>query len=165
MINIDKPTESGLLALLPDTAAPSPAEVFSLNGNRTEIGPGAAATSGGIQLRFSLLDPDIALAERSGKFTEAERDNILCLLASPDGRFGSLPINAAVRIYTSRLGASQTITFRPRPAEHLWIRALSGQLALNGHEIEAGQNATLSEEEELQISSKHGSEFVLLVLE
>ncbi|MGI9244068.1 MAG: hypothetical protein ACR2RV_24945 [Verrucomicrobiales bacterium] len=165
MINIDKHTESGMLSLLPDKAGPVPAEVFSLTGNRTQIGPETEALPSGLQLRFRPLDPDLAPPERRNRFTEAERDDILCLLASPDGRFGSLRINAAVRIYTSRLGASQTITFRPKSKEHLWLRALSGRLALNGNEIEAGQDATVSEEGELQIFSPDGSEFVLLVLE
>jgi len=164
MINIDKHAESGCRALLPDRAPAGPAEVFSLTGLQTRIAQDAADLSNELDLRFERLDPSLDLPERRGSFSEPERDNILCLLASPDGRFGSLPINAAVQIYTSALGADQAITFRPKPDQKLWLRPSCGRLAINATEIGAGELALVTDESEIQILGLSDSEFVLLVL-
>jgi redox-sensitive bicupin YhaK (pirin superfamily) len=168
MINIEKLTDSGFRALLPASSSASPVESFSLAGFQTRIGttPENPSDPPYIQMQFAPLDPGLHLAERRGKFSSAERDNILCLLASPDARFGSLQINAAVQVYTCALGTGQQITYRPAPDRSLWIRPLTGKLALNGSAISEGEVARVSDESEIRLAGLGNSdcEFVLLVL-
>ena len=143
-----------------------PAERFCLRGNRTRISRDSIEDNleGQTCLDFSPTDPGKEIPERHGKFSEAERDNILCLLASPDGRFGSLRIGAGVQIYTCCLGLGHQITYRIRPGRHLWFHLIAGSLRLNHEGIVENQHAKISDEKEVSISSLSDSEFLLLDL-
>jgi redox-sensitive bicupin YhaK (pirin superfamily) len=168
MINIEKLTDFGFRALLPAGGSAQRSETFTLSGFKTHLTSSNRESRLPPQLRlhFAPLDPELDLAERHGKFSPAERDNILCLLASPDGRFGSLRINAAVQIYTGWLGAGHQITYRIPDGHHLWLRPLAGSLALNGTEVSAGEVARISDESEMRFGglSDCDCEFILLVL-
>ena len=143
---------------------PGGAVSFAVEGNRSAVGPAALFQSPGHRLDFTPSDPSVAQAERRGKFTDAERDNILCLLASPDARFGSLPLNAAARIYTCQLGATHQITFRLKPDTQLRIILLDGQLSVGDKTASTGDHLTISELPEIQIQALTDSEFFLLEL-
>ena len=149
-------------------AAPSDpaAEIFCIEGCRTWVG--GIATSppheAGVQIAFRPADPAAQNPGKQGTFSEAERDNILCLLASPDGRFGSLRINADVRIYTCKLGTGHRITFYPRPGHQVRILLSSGALDLLGHPLTPPGVASIAGEPELAISARAPSEFLMLEL-
>lgn len=168
MIKIENPPISGhpFWPLLTGDPIPGRSEVFSLQGNRTRVNGSdpEGCQPGWSRLIFAPLDPGRTTLPSDGKFSEAERDNILCLLASPDGRFGSLEINASVQIYTSHLGADQQITFRPPPGRWLWLQAASGALHIDDHLLSPDEIATVTGEPEIVISAQSDSEFLLLVL-
>ncbi len=169
MIKIDRSPEtlSGFRSQLSDgQALPEDTETFAIAGTRTRISHAQDQLSAEaqVQVSFRPADPSVQLPERVGRFSEAERDNILCLLASPDARFGSLRINAPVRIYTCKLGAGHQITFHPRPAHHLRIILISGQLDVLGEVIATGDVASLSDEEKLILSALSDSDFLMLEL-
>ena len=166
MIIIEPPPISGFHALLPDGEEAPASENFTLSGTRTQLAAGdhAAPSEHVAHLRFHPADPDLDLPDRRGKFSEAERDNILCLLASPDGRFGSLQINASAQIYTCALGADHQITYRVPPEHHLWIQPTHGSIRINDIEASSPQIAKISDEREIVISGLTDSEFLLLLL-
>lgn len=168
MINIEKLTDSGFRALLPGGGSAQRSETFTLSGFKTHLTSSDKGSGLPPQLRldFAPFDPALEPADRHGKFSPAERDNILCLLASPNGRFGSLRINAAVQIYTGSLGAGHQITYRIPDGHHLWLRPLAGSLTLNDIEISAGEVARISDESEMRFGGRSDCdcEFILLVL-
>ena len=149
-------------ALLPSASQSTPAETFHIDGNQTLV----SSRRGNSQrpLHFAPSDPAADLPDRRGKFSDPERDNILCLLGSPDGRFGSLKINARVQIHTCQLGTRHQITYRIKDGHDLWLRCDHGGLDLNGLRVAESHSATVTGEKELVITALSDSEFLLLLL-
>ncbi|MFT4547111.1 MAG: hypothetical protein ACI8XO_005127 [Verrucomicrobiales bacterium] len=165
MINLDHSASpaSRFHALLPAGGHQAGHETFSLDGNTTRLSSSRAAENP-CDLQFSPIELKAELPDRRGRFSDAERDNILCLLASPDGRFGSLRINAEVQIYTCQLGLGHRLTYPIRDGHALWLRCDRGNLDLNGHELSEKRSARIIDETELVITALSDSEFLLLVL-
>lgn len=76
------------------------------------------------------------------KFSEADRQWKFQLIASPDGRDGSLSINQDVRIYLGILGQGQSMAKTLRPGRYTWLQVLRGSGKLNGKNISAGDGVS-----------------------
>ena len=134
-------------ALLPETPPPGNHETFSVcEGNRTLISSSGSGNEAQGGLRFESKFPATDLPDRRGKFSDAERDNILCLLASPDGRFGSLELNGSAQVYTCLLGKEHRIVFPIKAEHHLWLIPQAGEIDLSGVRVAMGQAASVSDE-------------------
>ena len=90
-------------------------------------------------------------------FTDADRRGTLRLVASPDGRDGSVTIHQDVEIYTSLVDGEVTHTFRP--GRYGWLQVARGNVELNGQALKEGDGAAISEESSVAIN---GSGEVLL---
>lgn len=98
-------------------------------------------------------------------FPPEEKKGRLRLIASRGGTDGSVHINQDVSLYASILDEGETVTHEPAEGRHAWIQVIRGGLELNGHELEAGDGAAVSEESELRFRSlADGTEFLLFDL-
>ena len=97
-------------------------------------------------------------------FAEEERRGRLRLIASDDGREGSVSINQDARVYASLLEAGQIITDTLPPNRYAWIQLARGTLRLNGLELKQGDGAAVSKESELSISAHDRAELLLFDL-
>lgn len=97
-------------------------------------------------------------------FPQAERHNRLRLVASPDGRDGSLTIRQDARLYLGSLDPEQELTYALDGRRHAWLQILSGSVALNGKDLSAGDGAAVSEEPVLAIRANRPSEALLFDL-
>jgi redox-sensitive bicupin YhaK (pirin superfamily) len=97
-------------------------------------------------------------------FPVRDKRGDLVLIVSPEGRDGSLTIHQDVRIYASILGPDQSTTYSLRPNRHAWLQMARGRLRLNGHELEQGDGASISDEELLELAGQEESEFLLFDL-
>ncbi len=97
-------------------------------------------------------------------FPESERNARLRVVASPDGRDGSLTIHQDAEVFLSRLGVGQEVSHSLRPGRHAWMQALRGAVQLNGVELAAGDGAAVSDETTLIIKSAQPAEIMLLDL-
>ncbi len=75
----------------------------------------------------------------------------LTLLASPDGRDGSLTVHQDVSIHRARLGRDDELVHRLDPARHVWVQVEEGVVEINGQRLEPGDGAALSEVDELSL--------------
>ncbi len=91
-----------------------------------------------------------------------DRDGGLRLVASHDGRDGSLTIHQDVDLYASQLG-SGTLTYELRPGRHGWLQVARGSVTLNGVALTAGDGAAIEGESSLTIAGS-GAEFLLFDL-
>jgi redox-sensitive bicupin YhaK (pirin superfamily) len=96
-------------------------------------------------------------------FPRQTRRGKLRLVGSPDGRDGSLKVGQDVAIYASVLEAGEEVRHRLAPGRHAWLQVAEGPLELNGHRLEEGDGAAVTDEDELDIAGK-GSEFLLFDL-
>jgi redox-sensitive bicupin YhaK (pirin superfamily) len=93
--------------------------------------------------------------------SDAEKRNRLKTVASPDGRDGSLAIRQDATIGLSQLEAGQSLVVPIADGRHVWLQILSGEFAVNGEAVQAGDGAAVSEENELRIEGRQTGEFLL----
>ena len=98
-------------------------------------------------------------------FPEAERRNQLRLIASSDGRDGSLKIRQDAAIHASVLEAGASLSQVLKPARRYWLQVAAGMIDVNGHALVEGDGLALVKEENLAISARTKSEFLLFDLQ
>ncbi|HMJ13861.1 MAG TPA: pirin family protein, partial [Polyangiaceae bacterium] len=79
-------------------------------------------------------------------FSDAEKSGRLCIVASPDGRDGSVTLHADALLYVGRFGAGESAELPLSTGRHVWVHVARGTVRINGNELGAGDGAALSEE-------------------
>jgi redox-sensitive bicupin YhaK (pirin superfamily) len=97
-------------------------------------------------------------------FSRDERLNKLKLVASPDGKEGSVTINQDVKLYGSILEKGKKVHFDIPPKRYAWLQVARGGVELNGQKLNAGDGAAISDEKVLDITANQDSEFLLFDL-
>jgi redox-sensitive bicupin YhaK (pirin superfamily) len=87
-------------------------------------------------------------------FPEAERRGRLRLVASGDGRDGSLPLNQDADVYVTLLGAGETATLPLHSGRGAYVHVARGALTLNGQRLAAGDGAAVSDEATLTLTGE-----------
>ncbi len=80
------------------------------------------------------------------------------LLASRDGRQGSIQVHQDVDLFVAFIGAGQGRELRLRPGRHAWIHVARGSVSVNGTALGEGDGAAVSGEEGLQLRGETGAE-------
>ena len=112
------------------------------------------------------------LPERSGlapgyeqkAIPEKEERGVLRLVASRDGRDGTVTIHQDVDLYASRLGPGERVKHALAPGRHAWLQMVRGRTELNGTALEAGDGAAVSGESALDMVALEASHFLLFDL-
>jgi quercetin 2,3-dioxygenase len=86
------------------------------------------------------------------------------LIASPDGRDGSVRILQDTELLAARLKPGQTAAHALRPGRHAWVQVARGQIALNGETLVAGDGAAVGQESEIRIEAGEAAEVLLFDL-
>jgi redox-sensitive bicupin YhaK (pirin superfamily) len=86
------------------------------------------------------------------------------LLASRDGRQGSIQVHQDVDLWGTSIGAGQGRELRLRPGRHAWIHVARGSVSVNGTLLGEGDGAAVSGEEGLQFRSETGGEALMFDL-
>jgi redox-sensitive bicupin YhaK (pirin superfamily) len=86
------------------------------------------------------------------------------LVASRDGRDGALTIHQDAEVLLGSLEGDEPLTHALRPARHAWLQVLRGAVDLNGHRLEAGDGAALSDEPALSLKAAGPSGLLLFDL-
>ncbi len=97
-------------------------------------------------------------------FPENERCNQLRLVASPDGRDGSLSIRQDARLYLAALDGDREVSQELGTDRHAWLQVLRGSVVLNQLPLSAGDGAAVSDESDLVIRAGGPSEVLLFDL-
>ena len=97
-------------------------------------------------------------------FPTEEKRGKLRLVASRDGREGSVTIHQAVDLYASVLAPGETVTYSLAPGRHAWIQVARGAVMLNDTALSAGDGAAVSEETRLTVTATDEAEVLLFDL-
>jgi quercetin 2,3-dioxygenase len=84
-------------------------------------------------------------------FSSAEKAGTLRVVASPDGRDGSVVIHSNAVLYAGLFAEGQSAQLALAPGRHGWIQVARGSIRANGQSLNAGDGASLSDEQELFI--------------
>ncbi|PYS98794.1 MAG: quercetin 2,3-dioxygenase [Acidobacteria bacterium] len=99
------------------------------------------------------------------EFPPVEKQGKLKLIASRGGDDGSVHINQDVKVYASVLNEGEAADLEITEGRHAWIQLISGELDVNGDNLQAGDGAAISDETSLKLRSlKANSEFLLFDL-
>jgi redox-sensitive bicupin YhaK (pirin superfamily) len=97
-------------------------------------------------------------------FASEERRGRLRLVASRDGREGSIRVHQDVALHAASLGRDESVTHALAPGRHAWVQVARGGCALNGVALRAGDGAAVSGESALRLASGGEAELLLFDL-
>ncbi|ACY15601.1 pirin family protein [Haliangium ochraceum] len=116
-----------------------------------------------LQIWIRPREQGLAPSYEQKSFSEEAKRGRLCLVASEDGREGSLTIHQDVAVYASLLDAGSEVSYAPQPGRHLWLQVAGGALEVGGETLAAG-DALASDAGELRIRGALDAEFLLFDL-
>jgi len=97
-------------------------------------------------------------------FDAAEKRGRLRLLASPDGRDGSVKIRQDNELYATVLGANESVRHELKPERHAYVQVARGSVKLNGQQLGEGDGAAISAEKSLELVGVKDAEVLLFDL-
>ncbi|HEY6803361.1 MAG TPA: pirin family protein [Pyrinomonadaceae bacterium] len=97
-------------------------------------------------------------------FSVDERKNQLRLIASSDGRDGSVKVNQDVNLFASILDQYQSVAYQMNQTRYGWLQVAGGSVEVNGERAEQGDGVVIVAENELQIRSLEPAELLLFDL-
>jgi hypothetical protein len=97
-------------------------------------------------------------------FPEQERQGRFRVVASPDGREGSVTVHQDMALYSALLGRGEKAEYTLAPGRHAWVQLARGSGTLNGVAIKAGDGAAVSDEGTLVLTAHEPIEALLFDL-
>jgi redox-sensitive bicupin YhaK (pirin superfamily) len=97
-------------------------------------------------------------------FSAEERRGRLCLVASADGRDGSVTLNADVALYAGSFEAEERAEHALAPGRHAWVQVARGRLRVNDVELSEGDGAAVSDELGVALRGVESAELLLFDL-
>lgn len=97
-------------------------------------------------------------------FSAEEKTGRLRLIASRDGREGSVKIHQDVNLFATTLKTGEKVELKLEPGRHAWVQVARGQVSVNGENLEAGDGAALTQEKSVVLSGRSESEALLFDL-
>lgn len=85
-------------------------------------------------------------------FAPEQKQHTLRLIGSPDGRDGSVTIHQDVNLYASVLVDGESVDHAIAKGRSLWVQVARGAVQLNGHDLTAGDGASLTQADLLRLT-------------
>ena len=93
-----------------------------------------------------------------------ERNGTLRLVASRDGRDGSLTVHQDLSLYASVLKAGDSVTHAVADGRRAWVQVVKGEVSLNGEPLREGDGASTEAPGTLNLSASTDAELLLFDL-
>jgi hypothetical protein len=106
----------------------------------------------------------IAPSYEEKRFSDADKQGRLRLVASPDGADGSVRIHQDARMYVSRLAPGQSLSAELAAGRLGYLHLVRGALTVNGQRLDGGDAAKVRDESRLAIGAEGDSELLLFDL-
>jgi hypothetical protein len=88
----------------------------------------------------------------------------LRVIASPDGRDGSVTIHQDALLLATKLDGAQQVTHTLAPGRRAWAQVARGTVMLNGSALTAGDGVRIENETRLHFEQGRGAEVLLFDL-
>jgi redox-sensitive bicupin YhaK (pirin superfamily) len=111
-----------------------------------------------IEPNRSGLDPSY----EQKAFPLEERKGRLRLVASSDGRSGSLTIHQDASLYDTLLDAGDSLTYAISPGRRAYLHVARGDLVVNDIDLHEGDGARIEQEKEIRLAAARGQGEALL---
>jgi len=97
-------------------------------------------------------------------FSEDERRHQLKLIASTDGREGSVTVHQDVNLFASIIEKGQSVEHSMSPTRYGWLQVARGAVTVNGEQANQGDGVVIVAETDLSISANESAEVLLFDL-
>lgn len=98
------------------------------------------------------------------RFSSADRRGGLCLVASTDGRRGSLRIRQDALVYSAMLDRGQHVVHALLDRRGAWVHVVDGEVALDGIVLATGDGAGVVADRAVSLTAREASEILLVDL-
>jgi redox-sensitive bicupin YhaK (pirin superfamily) len=106
------------------------------------------------------LEPDL----EQKRFSAAQRRGVLCVIASPDGRRGSLHLHQDALVHAALLAPGQHLVYELGLARRGWLQVVHGAVTLGEAVLSRGDGAGLNDERVVSLTACVDSEILFLDL-
>lgn len=97
-------------------------------------------------------------------YPDEEKRGKLRLIASADGRDGSVTIRQDVNLYATILDAGEEIVYLIPSGRHVWLQVARGRVLVNSQQLAQGDGAAMSGEEKVLVIGVERAEILLFDL-
>ena len=108
--------------------------------------------------------PNLKPGYEQKSFSDEEKRGQLRLVASHDGRNGSVSINQDAAIYATMLEPGSEVVHQLGPNRNAWLQVARGAVTINGQELNQGDGAAITAETAVKIAGREESEVLLFDL-
>jgi len=98
------------------------------------------------------------------RFDDASKRGRLRLIASADGRDGSVTIHQDASLYAALVDGAEALDFEPLPGRKVYVHVIKGEVEVNGQPLAAGDAIKLSNERRVRVERGRGAEILLFDL-
>jgi quercetin 2,3-dioxygenase len=88
----------------------------------------------------------------------------LNLIASGSGKNGALHINQDADVYVAKLDAGRGIEHSFAGGRAAWVQLIEGELTVNGVQLQAGDGAAVTDEQQVQLKAQQPAHFLFFDL-
>ncbi len=106
----------------------------------------------------------IAPGYEQKQFTEADKRGRLRLVASEDGRDGSITVHADAALYAGLLDGAEQARLNLHPGRLAYVHLIRGALDVNGTPLQGGDAALLRDENQVVLSAAANAEVLVFDL-
>jgi quercetin 2,3-dioxygenase len=126
-----------------------------------------ASTSAPVHFLQIWIEPDVTGIDpgyEEKHFGDGEKRGRLRLIASPDGREGSLTIHQNARVYAALLDGADTARHVLAADRKAYVHVARGAVTVNGQALVEGDGVRISNESAIVLSDTHNAEVLLFDL-
>ena len=150
-----------------ETGVIRPGDVQRMSAGRgvrhSEFNHAPKDTTHFLQIWIEPSERGIDASYEQKHFDAASKQGQLRLIASPDGRDGSVTIHADAQLYSGLLSASDALKFELDPARRAYVHCVRGSVEVNGVPLSAGD--ALKIEREPNVRLEHASQAEVLLFD
>ncbi len=117
-----------------------------------------------LQIWIVPRESGLAPSYEQRHFGPQEFDGRLRLVASSDGRDGSVLVHQDVSLYAGRFDGGDSARYMLGPGRRAYVQVARGTVRINGRQLGAGDGAKIAGEPELVLDSARGAELLVFDL-
>ena len=91
--------------------------------------------------------------------------NGLSLIASPDGAAGSVRIHQDAKVFRGLISQQRPVVYPLGKERHAWVQVVTGRISLNGHGLNAGDAAAISDLPQVTVKADNQSASEVLLFD
>jgi quercetin 2,3-dioxygenase len=116
------------------------------------------------QIWLRPCEAELAPSRERKRFSTAERRGVLCAIASPDGRRGSLRVLPDALVYSALLDPGQHTVHALSEGRSAWLHIVRGSVALADVVLTTGDGIGVTAERTVSFTAREETEVLLLDL-